>query len=105
MYQLAKIKQQDLTKIQVKRQAKIVEMTGRKLNPPKAYEIIKSETKGFTIDSDKAKQADKLFVELLKKNGIPIEGSTSDSNTRMKLREQERTRHLKLLELELQLAA
>lgn len=105
MYQLTKVKPQELTKVKVQNQDKIVELTGRRLEPTKAYEVIKNETKGFTVDSDKAKQADKLFTELLKKNGIQVNGTATEPDNRLRLQAQAKAKALELLELELELAA
>lgn len=105
MYQLTNVKPQDLTKVQVKNQDKIVELTGRKLEPAKAFEVIKNETKGFTVDIEKAKQADKLFTELLKKNGIQVNGAATESDSRLRLQAQAKAKALELLELELELVA
>lgn len=106
MYQLTKVKPQDLSKVQVKNQDKILELTGSKLEPLKAFEIIKTETKDFKESNEKAKQADGLFIELLKLNGISVNGTAVKTDGgKIRLREQERARALELLELELQLAA
>ena len=105
MYQIAIVKTQDLSKATVQNQDKIMEMTGRKLDPEKAFQVIKNETKGFTVDSEKAKKADRLFADFLKKNGIEMNGTPNKSNTKIRLQEQERSRALDLLELELKLAA
>ena len=104
MYQLTKVKPEVLSKVQVKNQDKILELTGSKLEPTKAFEIIKNETKDFKEANEKAKQADQLFMELLKLNGISVNG-TANGSGKIRLREQERARALELLELELQLAA
>ena len=106
MYQLTKVKPEVLSKVQVKNQEKILELTGSKLEPAKAFEIIKNETKDFKEANEKAKQADQLFMELLKLNGISVNGTTAKNDGgKIRLREQERARALDLLELELQLAA
>ncbi len=104
MYQLKNIQLETLSNIQVQHQDKILELTGSKLEPVKAFEIIKQHTKGFTQENEKAKQADKLLMELLQRNGIST-GRTPQKDNKIKLREQERARALALLELELQLAA
>ena len=105
MYQIAKVKTKDLSKATVQNQDKIMEMTGRKLDPSKAFQVIKNETKGFTIDSEKAKKADRLFADFLKKNGIEVNGSSTKSNDRLRLKARAQAKALELLELELQLAA
>tara|TARA_R110002072_G_scaffold8208_1_gene42908 strand:+ start:2584 stop:2901 length:318 start_codon:yes stop_codon:yes gene_type:complete len=105
MYQLTKVKPEVLSKVQVKNQDKILELTGSKLEPTKAFEIIKNETKDFKEANEKAKQADQLFMELLKLNGISVNGAAGNAGGKIRLREQERARAIELLELELELAA
>lgn len=106
MYKTSAIKPEILGKVKVKNQEKIVEITGSKLEPKKAWEIIRNETKDFTKDSDKAKQADELLMELLKANKISLPDKSKDkTKARFRLEEQERNRELELLELELELAA
>lgn len=105
MYQLTKVKPEVLSKVQVKNQDKIMELTGSKLEPVKAFEIIKNETKDFKESNEKAKQADQLFIELLKLNGISVNGAAGSDSGKIRLRERERSRALELLELELELAA
>ena len=104
MYNLAKVKPKDLKQVKVENQQEIVERTGRKFEPIKAYELIKKQTKDFTKDSDKAKHADSLFAALLEKNGISLGDSDTERN-RLRIREQERLRLLAMLELELELEA
>lgn len=111
MYQIENIKPKELSLIQIKNQNKIVELTGSKLDPVRAYEIIKRESNGFTQDHEKAKEADKLFVDLLKLNGLwkiesePQENELNQEREAIRIKEQERSRELELLELELQLVA
>ncbi len=95
-----------LQQVQIRHQDKILELTGSRLEPAKAYDIIKKETKGFRESNPKAEQAANLFMELLKLNGISLPGMSQTESTdeqRIRLRERERTRTLELLELELQL--
>jgi|SRR5690606_35795616 len=106
MYQLNTIAPDTLSKIEVKRQDKIIELTGSPFDPAKAFEVIKKETKDFTKEHQKAREADRLFMELLKLNGIAVQdkmGSNKTAEARMRLHEQERLRSLELLELELEL--
>jgi hypothetical protein len=105
MYQIENITPNELSKVKIKNQDRITELTGSKLDLQKAYEVIKDETKGFKEKNEKALQADELFAELLKLNGISTTRSSKEKDNQIKLKEQERTRALKLLELELQLAA
>lgn len=92
-----------LQQIQVRHQDKILELTGSRLEPAKAYEIIKKETKGFKESNPKAQQAANLFMELLRLNGISLPGEAPNEQNRLQLQERERARALKLLELELTL--
>ena len=94
-----------LQQIQVRHQDKILELTGSRLEPAKAYEIIKKETKGFKESNPKAQQAN-LFMELLRLNGISLPGEAPEKpneQNRLQLQERERARALELLELELTL--
>jgi len=110
MYELSKLKAKDFAQVQIKNQAKIVEQYGSKLDPVKAYHLIKSKTKGFTIPHKLAKVADRMMVELLQKNGIQTaskptvpDPTTSKKEETLRLQEQERARSLDLLQLELEL--
>ncbi|GAA0892602.1 hypothetical protein GCM10009122_22810 [Fulvivirga kasyanovii] len=108
MYILEKVKPADLSRIQVKKQDKIIELTGSRFDPAKAFEVIKKETKDFKEQNEKAKEADALFAELLKQNGIkvqPHQGGEKAEQNRVRIREQERARAIQILELEMQLAA
>ncbi len=105
MYKTSAIKPETLSKVKVKNQDKIVEITGSKLEPKKAWEVIRNETKDFTKDSEKAKQADELFAELLKVNGLTVTKSTGKSNDRIAIRERERSRAIEILKLKLKIAA
>ncbi|TSE03692.1 hypothetical protein [Aquimarina algiphila] len=125
MYQLEKINPKILAKISLKHQEKILEQTGSKFLPQKAYDTIKKETQDFTLDLAEAKKVDELFMALLKKNGIVIEESSAPSSSpkmpktpqektgkktkskkeEMEFAEKERMRIIDLLELELELEA
>lgn len=105
MYQTVNITPKDLARIKIRNQDKIIELTGSKLDPVLAYEIIKKSSKDFTEMNNRVKEADALLAELLKANGITVEANTPEPETRIRLQERERARALKLLELELQLAA
>ena len=109
MYKTSRVNPEDLGKIKVKNQSKIKEITGAELVPTIAWEIIKKESKDFTKDSPKAKQADALFAELMKANGLTVhrntESSGKESDEEIKIKAQARKRALELLELELELAA
>lgn len=108
MYTLEKVKTADLSRIQVKKQEKILELTGSRFDPAKAFEVIRKETKDFKEQNEKAKEADALFAELLKLNGITVQPSQSGDKaeqSRVRIREQERARAIEIIELEMQLAA
>ena len=101
MYQIASITPKELAKVKVRHQSEILELTGSKFDPLRAYDILSKETKGFTEENAKVQEADALFVELFKLNGITLKKPGKDQAIR--IREQERARALQLLELELEL--
>ncbi len=105
MYSISNVKTEDLSKIEVKNQPKIIQLIGKKLNPVEAFEVIKKDSGGFTKSHKKAEEADRLLADLLKKNGIKVIGTPKKSTNNIRLKEQERARSLDLLELELKLAA
>ena len=124
MYKTSELSPGDLTKINIKNQSKIKELTGSELIPRQAWEVIKRESKGFTEDSPKAKQADELFAELMKVNGLKISSKQNGKQEnqrknqptatkkskeavrlRMQFEEEERLRKLELIKLELELKA
>lgn len=108
MYQIKELKPQDIEKIKVKSQAQIIDLIGYELDPKKAFEVIKHDSKNFTNKNEDAIEADGLFMKLLTKNGIVLEGQTKPTKgikSIQRIKEQERARALELLELELQLAA
>ena len=102
MYELKDFDPKDLIKIKIKNQDKIVELTGSKLDPKKAFEIIKKETKDFKLDDEKARQADTLFIELLRREGL-VNGSTKKESDQLRIQAEALALELELLELELQL--
>lgn len=123
MYQLETTTLEDLKKIKVRNQEEIKKQTEFKLDPVKAYEKIKEETKNFTLDLEKGKEADELFQALLEKNKIKKSPSKpSDTKSKGKsedksedkskeggesyeLKARARARGLKLLKLQLELDA
>ncbi|MBL6450033.1 hypothetical protein JMN32_27210 [Fulvivirga sp. 29W222] len=117
MYKLKKINPADLEKIQVRKQDKILELTGSKFDPAKAYEMVSQETGGFKQEVDKAKEADALFVQLLEREGIalpedkPKKGARKKSNpetdnrSRIRIQEQERSRAIEIMQLKFKLTA
>lgn len=70
MYQLKNIDTKELSKITVRNQEEIIKRIGQKFHPEKAYEVLRHDTQGFTIDVEDAKEADELFMKLLEKNGV-----------------------------------
>ncbi len=107
MYSLKHVDQKVLSKVAVPNQEEIVRLTREKLDPLKAYRIIKEDTKEFTRYNDKAGEADRLFAELLAQNGIelpPQEKGKDEKAFALEVElEQERARALALIELELEL--
>jgi len=104
MYKTKNITKQELKALAIKNQDKIEELTGSKLDPVKAWEVIKSTSENFSKSDVKAQEADRLLYEMLhpkmqkkKKNG--------DDKEIIRLQEKERARALELLELELLIAA
>jgi hypothetical protein len=112
MYHIVNVSPEDLSKIKITNQQKIRDLTGSDLDLQKAFEVIKAESKGFTEENEKAKEADKLLLDLLNKNKVNLpekeaqaKRSDGEENDRLRLREKERMRMLSLLELELQLSS
>lgn len=117
MYELEKVNPADLDKIRVTRQDKILELTGSKFDPSKAYEMISQETGGFKQELGKAKEADALFIQLLKRDGVALpsdkpkkeagkkSNTKTDDRSSIRIREQERARSIEILQLKLKLAA
>lgn len=105
MYKTSKVSPTELKKIKVKNQAKIKEVTGEELDPSKAWTIIKNESKNFTSDNEKAKEADELLAELMKVNGLTISKTLDDDKERIRIRERERARAIQIMKLQLQIAA
>ena len=106
MYKTSKVSPTELKKIKVKNQAKIKEVTGEELDPSKAWTIIKTESKNFTSDNEKAKEADALLAELMKVNGLTITSNAqADDQERIRIRERERARAIQIMKLQLQIAA
>lgn len=107
MYSLKNVDPQVLSKVKVPNQEEIVKLTREKLDPKKAYDIIKQDTKGFTVPTEKAMEVDRLFVELLENSGITVPRAEDKSGAvdfvLEEELEQERARALALLELELEM--
>ncbi len=93
-----------LSKIKVKNQKKILQLTGTKFSPPKAFELLKKDTGDFTEWNDESEQAADLFQKLLKREGIELAlKPPEDDEEELRMREQERLRLIKLLQLKLKL--
>ena len=104
MYKTSKISKEALEAIQITNQDEIVEFTGSKLDPVKAWEVLKKASKDFSVSDAKTAQADALLFELLfpeKKR----EKVTRVKTQNIEIQEKERARALALLELELLIAA
>ncbi|MEO9870379.1 MAG: hypothetical protein ABJQ69_03690 [Ekhidna sp.] len=106
MYKTSTIQPKTFNQVKVKNQDMILKITRSRLEPQKAWEVIRKETKDFTKDIKEAKQADELLMQLLKVNKIALPGESKEkTKVRLRLEEQERERALELLALELELAA
>ena len=88
----------------VKNQDEIVDLTGSKLDPVKAWEVIKSTSEDFSKSDAKAQEADALLYEMLHPK-MQQKDTRSDAKEIIRLQEKERARALDLLELELLIAA
>lgn len=105
MYQITKVEPKTLSKVKVQHQDRIIQLTGKRLEPKGAFDIIKDETGGFKKKSEKAKQADKLLIQLLRLNGVVLKGGGSAERERILIEARARERATALLELELEFAA
>lgn len=104
MYKTKNIIKQELKALSIKNQDEIKELTGSKLDPVKAWEVIKSTSENFSKSDLKAQEADALLYEMLQPKAKK-EKDKKDSNEITRLKEKERSRALELLELELLTAA
>ena len=104
MYKTKKTTKKELEQLKIVNQDEILELTGSKLNPIKAWEVIKSTSENFSKSDVKAQEADVLLFEIL--NSVKKkERSKTTSKETIRIQEQERARALELLELELLIAA
>lgn len=104
MYKTKDITEKELKAIKVINQDEIEDLTGSKLDPTKAWEVIKDASDNFKQPDAKAQEADELLFEMLhpeKKKTKKVEGDKEI----IRIRERERARALELLELELTMAA
>ena len=112
MYRMQHIDPVVLAGIKVRRQEEIVRLLGVKFDPVKALITLKKESKDFSEDSREAREADALFVQLLKREGIELppenidkpKGDTAEQE-HIRIKRKALETRLKLLKLELELAA
>jgi len=104
MYKTKNTTKEALKALKIKNQDEIVDLTGSKLDPIKAWEVIKSTSEDFNKSDVKAQEADALLYEMLHPEVQKKENSNSDKEI-IRLQEKERARALELLELELLIAA
>jgi ubiquitin C-terminal hydrolase len=104
MYKTKNITKEALKALKIKNQDEIVDLTGSKLDPVKAWEVIKSTSEDFSKSDAKAQEADALLYEMLHPK-MQQNDKRSDAKEIIRLQEKERARALDLLELELLIAA
>ncbi|WP_298952356.1 hypothetical protein [uncultured Nonlabens sp.] len=104
MYKTKNITKEALKALKIKNQDEIVDLTGSKLDPVKAWEVIKSTSEDFSKSDAKAQEADALLYEMLHPK-MKQNDNRSDAKEIIRLQEKERARALDLLELELLIAA
>ena len=104
MYKTKNITKDTLKALKIKNQDEIVDLTGSKLDPVKAWEVIKSTSEDFSKSDVKAQEADALLYEMLQPK-MQQNDKRSDAKEIIRLQEKERARALDLLELELLIAA
>lgn len=104
MYKTKDVTQKQLQALKVVNQDEIEDLTGSKLNPVKAWEVIKEASGNFKNKDAKAQEADALLFEMLHPEVKKVKRTTDNSET-IRLQEKERARALELLELELLIAA
>lgn len=104
MYKTKEITKKDLQAIKVANQDEIEDLTGSKLDPFKAWEVIKRASDNFSKADEKAQEADILLYEMLNPD-VKKSKKPKDDKEIIRLQEKERARALELLELELLIAA
>jgi len=104
MYKTKNTRKEDLKALKIKNQDEIVDLTGSKLDPVQAWEVIKSNSDDFQKSDAKAQEADALLYEMLHPESQNKKGNESGKEI-IRLQENERARALELLELELLIAA
>lgn len=104
MYKTKNTTKDALKALKIKNQDEIVDLTGSKLDPVKAWEVIKSTSEDFNKSDVKAQEADALLFKMLHPE-IQKEKRNDTDKEIIRLQEKERARALELLELELLIAA
>ena len=104
MYKTKEINKAALKALHIKNQEQIVELTGSKLDPVQAWEVIKEASGNFTKTDAKAQEADALLFEMLHPN-VKRKADATTEDESIRIQEKERARALALLELELLIAA
>ncbi len=104
MYKTKNVSQEQLKALEIINQDEIEALTGQKLNPLKAWEVIKDASGNFKNKAIKAQEADALLFKMLYPEGKPDQ-HIPDHQEIIRLKEKERARALELLELELLIAA
>lgn len=104
MYKTKNTTKDALKALKIKNQDEIVDLTGSKLDPVKAWEVIKSTSEDFNKSDVKAQEADALLYKMLYPEMQKKKDSNNDKEI-IRLQEKERARALELLELELLIAA
>tara|TARA_R110000796_G_scaffold210709_10_gene326913 strand:+ start:150 stop:464 length:315 start_codon:yes stop_codon:yes gene_type:complete len=104
MYKTKNTTKDALKALKIKNQDEIVDLTGSKLDPVKAWEVIKSTSEDFNKSDVKAQEADALLYKMLHPE-MQKRKDNNDDKEIIRLQEKERARALELLELELLIAA
>ena len=104
MYKTKNTTKDALKALKIKNQDEIEDLTGSKLDPVKAWEVIKSTSEDFNKSDVKAQEADALLYKMLHPETKENKSDQSDKEI-IRLQEKERARALELLELELLIAA
>lgn len=112
MYKTKEIKPKELKAVEILNQKEILARTKKKLDPVQAFEVIKKESKGFSIANVKAQEADELLYMLLNRDTKNASKKTSKKKTiskkdpsieEIQIRERERARKIKILKIKLNL--
>jgi len=104
MYKTKNTTKEALKALKIKNQDEIEDLTGSKLDPVKAWEVIKSTSEDFNKSDIKAQEADALLYKMLHPE-MQKKKKNKDDTEIIRLQEKERARALELLELELLIAA